>query len=220
MTSLFAIYFAVAVAAPNWSNVAILGWTEDGSSVAWKGSLYTLEKPDGVMPCELTFLVISDAGGRIQKIFRERRWVPMEEVTWDDPDAEALWSAAQAEESGVEWLRQHKLSGANPERPLQGKMKETKGKDSLTAEVSLAPGRCGTAKLRIAISGVATPPLEDRCPQGAGSFGRPKSRLQMAWSPDGRRLALAWNTIRTGQAANDMVRGHFAIVSGTATRGK
>jgi LytR cell envelope-related transcriptional attenuator len=212
MNALLVLTLASASLLHDWSKVSLLGWTRDGSAVAWEAAVQSLEKPDGVLPCERVFMVVADSNGRALGVYRLRSHVPMDEVTWIDPQTDSLWEASLGETEAQKWIDTHRLLPAASPRKLSRTLEDKSGRERLKATLLTNGKPCPSATLTVALGGAVGSVARDDCPEdetpGKG-FG---STLQVGWSPDGRHAALAWNTTRPGRT-DDVIRGHAALAS-------
>jgi len=213
MNPLLVLVVASAWLLHDWSKVSLLGWTADGSAVAWEASVQSLEKPDGVLPCERVFMVVADSNGRALRVYRSRSRVPMEEVTWIDPDADSLWKAAASEDDGQKWIASHHLLAVRSTRKLTRTLEDKGGREPLKATLQLDGKACPAATLAVTLGKAGADVARDTCPSDESPGKGLSSTLQIVRSPNGRHAALAWNTTRPGPQSDEVIRGHFALAS-------
>lgn len=210
MSVLVALLLAAAAAEPTYSKVALVGWTGDGKSVVYEAMIYgeSLEagEPDG----RLVFLVVAGADGAVQRVFRQERSSRNEDAGWKaGKEGEAFWGRAEPEKAGESWRAGQKLSEPGEERALEGKLEE---KD-LAARVELGKKGCAPLTLLVRMGAAEAPLVVDECARGEKARPEQRSRIQIAWSPDRARAALAWNVVRIAPGEDEVPRGHFAVAS-------
>ncbi len=215
MSYLLAFLLAAVQPIPSWSRVDVLGWAKDGTSVAYKGTVQSMERPDGVTPCAMVFLVVTGLEGNVQRLFRMERWQPMDEVTWTDERADTIWKAAGSEDEGKRWLASHPLVPSPTGRKLVRQLAVRNGTQRLTAKVSLQGKSCSQASLVVGFGSGSSALLQDPCPADGDNPTLFESTIQIAWSPDGARAALGWNVVRASKpqpgAQRPAETGYFAV---------
>jgi len=219
MLSLLLLMLAGVPAVPAWSRVEVLGWTRDGTAVAFRGTVQSLERPDGVMPSELAFLVLATPDGVPERLYRLERRQPMDEVTWADEGAEDIWKAAGTEKAAKQWLEAHPLSPPPPGGKLGSGIESRNGGRRLSLRVTFEGKGCRNAALQAAIGSAPRALLRDKCPPDAENLTLFDSTAQIAWSPDGTRAAIGWNITRAYKtkpgAPPPVDSGHFTVLAGS-----
>lgn len=213
MNHLLVLAVASASLLQDWSKVSLLGWTSDGSAVAWEAAVHSLEKPDGVLPCERVFMVVADPNGHALCVYRCRSHVAMDEVTWIDPAADSLWEASLSEQEAQAWIDSSRLVPVASSRKLSHLLEDAGGHERLLAKLKLEGKPCPSATLAVVLGAAGASVARDDCPSDEFPTSGLASTLQVGWSPDGLHAALAWNTSRSGPGSDEVVRGHFAAVS-------
>lgn len=188
---------ALLLAAQAYSHVELLGWTRDGM-VAFEARI----DPgpfDGMHTGDddghYTFLVVMDQGGAIRRIFRKERTIERE--PW--PEGEAAWARAEAEEAAAVWSKEHPADGSTA-KALDWKADAAVQEAPFTLKAGRAklirkgaPQRCGASSLLLDTGMGPAVLIEDRCPARSAAEFRGREAIETMPSPDGSRVAVAWN---------------------------
>jgi hypothetical protein len=192
---------------PQFDAMELKGWTRDGASVARTGTMSGGYGEMGGPGARYTLLLVADADGRTRSTFRWERDVDEGQAI---PEAEALWNRAEPEEKGESWLKANALVAAPASRRFEDTV-ELGGQPPLVARADLAKGS-GCRPAHLVVAGM--PFLDDVCGKNEEATRDVRYGLQVAWSPDGSRAALAWTVVRVNPDEGPAVeRAHFAVVS-------
>lgn len=209
-----------------WENAELGGWKEDGSEVAFYTYVASKERRGGDVPLgQLIFVVGTDPNGRPTRLYRDKDGGPYdpahrgkEEDPWTETrEGKALWERAESEEAGEAWL----AAGGRHTKVLpkihfeHGEWKATDrhGKEPLTAELVVVGGTCKTVKLEVTIGARRGTAFEDGCHAGDDGLEDVLSQLELSWSPDGTRAAMAWQVDRWTVGRGNLPRTQIGVVT-------
>ncbi|MBI5069879.1 MAG: hypothetical protein HZB56_16725 [Deltaproteobacteria bacterium] len=221
MTAALALLCASLAAAPQlpggWLGLQVLGWTADGSALAWKGAD---SEPRSEAGDELWYLVVTDARARPRRVFKLGEDAGPLSPCAPAACAGKAWRAAEPEAAAEAWQAQNPVSASRKAKPAlaigEGKPAgELEGVALSLALVRSGKG-CPVIALRGQLGEASATLAEDRCGPGEEEERQLLSAAELAWSPDGSRVAVAWTVRRftvSGGGAPGAVRAHMAVVS-------
>jgi hypothetical protein len=151
-----------------WSDVSLVGWSREGTSIAWHATVYSQEHTGDSSGGALEFLVVTDADGRTTRTFRLGR-NSSSEWTWTD-EAEDLWRKADPKEAGERWREEHLPAGLTvfQQPPEQGAV-ISGGAEPLVLSTYSDRTRCRTLTLVARLGSVS------------GSIAAPEAVQPLSW---------------------------------------
>jgi len=212
---------------PELAFVTLRGWSKDGRWVVWTGVVQS-DGDTSAPTFRYELVVVADATGRPRRLFRGKAILPAgdgdEEASAHVPEGVKLWARAEPEDAGTDWLRAHPLVPAPASRKLTA-AKPARSKSphgGLTARLRVFPAPpCRDAALDVTLAGRKGELFSMSCFITNVHGAKAESTIQIAWSPDGKRAAVAWVTHGWASlpgAAVDIRRARVAVVPDALTR--
>ncbi len=226
-----ALLLAAEPVPATWCTARLHDWALDGSAVVWNVELCN-ESSDP------TFMLVTRPDGRPVRLFREGT---REMADAPDPDSEAPYGTPTREMAWIkstvggdhsafsEWAKSHPLASMLPKPFLISETAEhDSGRNRVSVRTRTASGGCPPALLQLSVGTSFVDVFEDRCLPGEPNHRGTEGAAVMAWSPDGQRLAVAWNILRSttgetaspGYPAGTLRRAYVTVISRAALEGK
>lgn len=187
----------------SWSNIEPAGWTESGDAAAWIATIDSIENDTGSSAGAMRFLIVADATGRVQRVFRVSTESRSEGVRWiPRPGGRELWQRAESEQAGERWRTEHKLSAVPEGREISGETVLLGGRDRVTVRTVVSGSGCNSAALMAKYAATEAKLFDDPCHKDMEEEKQfnyevwGTTTIRWSWSPDSTRVVVVWNVNR------------------------
>lgn len=212
------------------------GWSKDGAQAVFAGSVHSIQYYKGTTPpyeeCPVgayNLKVVADASGKVQRVFQHERGQCVQRPGKDDlawrarPEGEALWARSEPRSAWDRFWNPGLLT--NPVREQEEDLLEDQaldrersiggGKEPAAVRVDVTSGKnCPAARLVVTLGKITGALADDHCEPGEKAGKDVESYVRTSWSPDGTRLAVAWEVVRAAPRNPAGVRhAHVTVAS-------